>query len=171
MSMDQKAEQLKEKHKALIQKLEVAVRLDERNMSQEMARNSSLMFQVGLMKADAEFQKDRAENRVKIVEAKIDKQIRDAASGKKKPSEQQIKARIARHPKVIQALEDFFEAKWKFSICWTAATSVAQKGEQLAHLGYNYRKELEHGMKSRIGSANEKANEYLNTKLKKKKGG
>jgi len=159
---------LREKHKTLIQKLEMAVKLDERNMSEEMARNSSLMFQVGLMKADAEFQKDKAENKVKIVEAKIDKQIREAASGKRKPSEQQIKARVIRDPKVIQALEDFFEAKWKFSVCWTASTSIAQKGEQLANLGYNYRKEMEHGVKSRIGKANDKANSYMKTKLRKK---
>lgn len=165
---NQKVEQLRNKHQGLIEKFEGVVRVDERNLSKEMARNSSLMFQVGVMKADAEYAKDRAENKIKVLEAKVDKQIRDQASGKKKPSEQQIKARIARHPKIVQAQEDFLEAKWKFSICWTAATSIAQKGEQLTNLAYNYRKELEHGVKSRINSANEKANNYSKAKLKKK---
>ncbi len=154
--------QLRKKYAGLTKELGVMVKVDQANLSEEMARNSSRMFRINLMKADAEYLKDKAEDTVKVLEARLDKQIR-IASVKKKPSEQQIKQRLARSPEICEAREKFFEAKWRFNVCWAAASSIAQKGDQLSNLAYNYRKELEHGFKSRVGNVN-KAVENLTKK-------
>lgn len=156
---------LTKKHKTMLEKFNMMTRVDESDLSAQLAKNSSLMFSIGVMKADAEFQKDTAENRVKVMEAKVDKMIRNES--KRKPSEEAIKKRIARHPKVIAAQRAYHEAKWKFNVCWTAATSISQKGEQLTNMAYNYRKELEHGVKSRVSNANKKAKDFGNRKRSK----
>lgn len=132
------------------------VRVDESDLSKEMASNSSLMFKIGCMKSDAEYLKDRAENKVKVIEANVDKRIRARANGGRKPSEDQIKKQIARNNEVKAAQEEYIEAKHKFNICWAAASSIAQKGDQLTNLAYNYRKELEYGAKGRLQRAKDR---------------
>lgn len=145
--MDEK--QLRLKHKGLLEKLGVMVKVDRANLSDEMAKNSSRMFNINLAKADAEFSKDKAESLVEVTRAKLDKTIR-SEQAKRKPSEEQIKQRIRRNPDVITAQEKFFEAKWRFNVCWAAANAIHQKGEQLNSLGHILRREMESGNKGRI---------------------
>lgn len=150
---------LKERNQDLLQKFELMVKVDTANLSDEMAKNSARMFKINSMKADAEYLKDKAELRIKVLESFVDRQVRK--SSKKKLTEQQIKQRIVRHPKVREAHDRYFEAKWKFNTCWAAASSIAQKGDQLTNLANNYRKELDHGMKSRVKKINASAEQLV----------
>ncbi len=141
---------LRKKHSKLIEQLELVTRVNPSRLSRDMARLSSLIFRIGVMKSDAEFSKDQAENRIGVIEARIDKKIRAKYNGKRKPSEQQIKTMVQAHPLVMEAKDAFIESKWKHSVCWSAASSLVQKGNQLSNLAYNYRKELEQGITGRV---------------------
>lgn len=153
---------MKQRHKKLLDRLGLMTKVDKENLTDEMCKNSSRMFTINLLKADAEFIRDNAEDAIKIIEAKIDRKVR--VSSDKKLSEQAIKQKIIIHPSVVQARERYAEAKWKCNVCWAAVSSIAQKGEQLSNLGYNYRKELEHGVKDRIKSTNEAISRMKNNK-------
>lgn len=141
--------QLRNKYGKLISQFSLWVKVDQAQLSEEMSKNSSRMFNVNCMKADAEYLKDKAEDAVKVMESNLDKKIRISAM-KKKPSEVQIKQQLARNPQICEARERFFEAKWRFNICWAAASAIAQKGDQLKNLGHIRLKEMEHGGKARI---------------------
>lgn len=141
---------LKAKHQGLLDRFKMFTRVNRENLSKDMARNSSLMFHVGEMKAQAEFAKDKAERKIELAEARADKRIRSKYNGKKKPSEQQIKGMVQLDAEVKAAKDEFIEAKYKHNVCWSAVSSIAEKGNQLTNLAYNYRKELEHGTRSRV---------------------
>jgi hypothetical protein len=157
---------LKLKYQKMLGRFKVAARIDRNKLSSEMAQNSALLFNVGVSKANAEYDKDKAESRVEVIEARIDKQIRKKASKGRKPSEAQIKTQVARHPDVVAAKDVLAEAKWKFNVCWAAVNSVVQKGDQLSNLAYNYRKELEHGLSSRVNekTASERVKNFKSNK-------
>lgn len=160
---ESKALALKEKHKKLRMKFKGFVKVDKSGLNREMIEIASISFAVGEIKATSEYEQDMAEKNLEVTEARIDKSIRDKFSGKRKPSEQQIKNMTIRHPKVIAAREAFIEAKWKHNLCWAATNAVAQKGNQLTNLAYNYRKELDRGVGGKVkqSAAREKGKEYM----------
>jgi len=145
---------LREKYSNLISGFENNAKLNRSKLSSEMARNSSLVFNIGMIKSDAELQMDTAENRIKLIESKVDKSIRKKFKGKKKPSEANIKAMIGTHSMVVEAVDQYLETKWKHSVCWAAVNSITQKGQQLTNIGLMRRKELDAGVvRSKASSA------------------
>lgn len=161
---ESKALQLKEKHKKLRMKFKGFVQVDKARLNNEMIQIASITYAVGEIKATSEYEMNMAEKNLEVTEAKIDKSIRDKFSGKRKPSEQQIKSMVLRNPKVLAAREAFIEAKWKHNICWAATNAVSQKGNQLTNLAYNYRKELDRGLGGKVkeSKVREKGKEYMN---------
>lgn len=111
-------------------------RIDPNNLIGAMAKNASNMFFVGEAKAEAEYKKNQLESRLKIIKAKVDKTIRDKVSGKK-PSENEIKSRIARHPDVVVVVGQLNEATYLLNLCWTAVGAVGEKGKQLSNMVYS----------------------------------
>src|SRR5689334_6724543 len=125
---------LKEKHKKLRERFSMFTKLDKARLNVEMQRIASMTYSVGETKATAEYEMDMAESRLEVIEARIDKKIRAKFTGKRKPSEQQIKTMVLRHTDVLKAREAFIEAKWKFNLCWAAVKAMDQKGNQLTNM-------------------------------------
>ena len=144
--------ELKEKNKRLMDKFDVITKLDKSQLSKEMAQLSSAAFFVGVAKADAEYEMDKAKARLKVTKAKIDKQIRSIAnkSASKKLTEKVIEQRIVKHPDVCRVADECADAKWKFNVCWAAMRAISDKGQQLTNIAYNHRKELEFNYKRKI---------------------
>jgi hypothetical protein len=126
-----------------------------------MAQLSSSAFYIGVAKADAEYEMDKAKAKLKVTKARIDKRIRELAakSGKRKPTEKVIEQRIVRHPEVCKVADVYAEARWKFNVCWAAMRAISDKGQQLTNMAYNHRKELEFNYKRKIKE--KRANEKL----------
>lgn len=144
----EKQHDFRDKHKKRIDRFKAYSKLDEANLSKEMATLSSQIFHVGQVKADAEDKMDRAKDRLAVTKAKVDKQLRQRFSGKEKLSESAITSRIIRHKDVVKAGDEFHDAKWLFNVCWAAMNSMNKKSEQLIAMANDRRKEMEYGMKS-----------------------
>lgn len=155
--------ELRKKHKKLREKFSLFTKLDKARLNTEMQRISSMTYSVGETKATAEYEMDMAESRLEVIEAKTDRRIRAKFTGKRKPSEQQIKSMVLRHPDVMRAREAFIEAKWKHNLCWAAVKAMDQKGNQLTNMAYNYRKELDRGLGSKVKEdrMKEKGKQYM----------
>lgn len=110
-------------------------------MNREMSRIHSQIFSVGLLKAEKERNMNKAKAKMIVMKAKVDKKIRKTAS--KKPSEREIEKRVACHPSVCRAADEYADAKFEFNVCWAAVNALNAKADQLANISYNYRKELE----------------------------
>ena len=144
----QKHDDFKTKYKKRVKRFTVYSKLDEANLSKEMATLSSYIFHVGQTKADAEDSMDRAKDRLAITKAKVDKDLRQRYSGKTRISEAAMTARITRHKDVVRIGNEYREAKWLFNVCWAAMNSLNKKSEQLIAMANDRRKELEYGMRS-----------------------
>ena len=143
-----KSHDFREKHKKRVKRFERYSQLDETNLSKEMATLSSYIFHVGQVKADAEDKMDRARDKLAITKARVDKDLRQRFSGKKKISEAAIVSRITRHKDVVKVGDLYRDSKWMFNVCWAAMNSLNKKSEQLIAMANDRRKELEYGMKS-----------------------
>lgn len=158
--------ELKLKYKSMRERFKGLVQVDKSRLTKEMTEIASNVFVIGDAKAQAEYDMGMAEKNLEVVEARIDKKLRTKPSGKRKPSEAELKRMVARHSLVIAAHQQFAEAKYKFNVCWAAVNAITQKGTQLSNLAYNYRKELDSGMASKVREtkAQNKGKEYLNKK-------
>lgn len=112
-------------------------KIDPNNLAGAMAKNASNMFFVGEAKAEAEYKKNQLESRLKITKAKVDKAIRATAPLGKKPSENEIKSRIAKHSDVVEVVKQLNEATYVLNLCWTAVGAIGEKGKQLTNMTYN----------------------------------
>lgn len=138
--------------------------ITKETMNREMSRIHSQIFSVGLLKAEKERSMNKAKAKLIVMKARVDKKIRKTA--KKKPSEKEIEKRVACHPSVCSAADEYADAKFEFNVCWAAVNSLNAKADQLANISYNYRKELEtiRGSKVRENKARESR---IKRKLKK----
>ena len=143
---------LRMKNRRLLDKFKLSTKLDKSQLSKEMAQLSSSAFYIGVAKADAEYEMDKAKAKLKVTKARIDKRIREIANkaGKRKPTEKVIEQRIVKHPDVCQVASEYAEAKWKFNVCWAAMRAISDKGQQLTNMAYNHRKELEFNYRRKI---------------------
>jgi len=132
-------------------------------LSREMAKIPSFVFMIGVVKAEAEAKKGRAEDRKKIIKAQVEKKIRKRAlDDGDKLTEADLKARVNASKRVIKARKDLIEKTYDFNVCWAAATSAKTKSDQLTNISMNYRKELDAGIHSRVkeSRAKDKASKF-----------
>ena len=154
------------KNKALLDKLEIYTKVNEKALNSQLTKQSSLLYRVGVMKADSEFAMDIAESKLELIRAKLDKKHRKK---KDHTTETELKKKIEALSEVVTARKSHIEAKYKFNVCKVAFLAMTSKGDQLKEMAYNYRKELSQG-KSSIGKES-KHNFSKYTKKKGKKNG
>jgi hypothetical protein len=89
--------------------LESLVEIDEYNLDRECSVQSTRVLRWGLRLADAKFDADEAKANIDLVEAEIDKRIRDRpkAHGLDKITESAIKLVVQRHPDYVTAVHAY----------------------------------------------------------------
>jgi len=138
------------------------------SLSKEMATHHSNTAFVGVQRARAEAIKNRAEAKLKVAKARVDKMLRNKYRDGKKPSEKEIENRVACHPMVCEAANECITARFEFNIMWAMVSSMSQKNEQLTNLAHDRRKELSSGKTSRV-MKEERVRKKLNNVTNKKK--
>lgn len=120
------------------------------SLSKEMATHHANSAFVGVLRARAEAEKNRAESRLKVAKARVDRMLRGKTRDGKKLTEKEIENRIAAHPEVCEAANESIKARFEFNIMWAMVTAMSQKNEQLTNLAHDRRKELSSGKTSRV---------------------
>lgn len=141
----------KEKRKALMKRMRFDPDVDVSNLSREMAKISSFIYRIGIVKAEAEHKMDTAKARIDVVKAKVAKHI------KKKVLEQgdkltvvELEGYVQSHKMTIEAVNNHIDRKYEHNVCWAAFSSAQSKANQLTNLSMNYRKELDAGINSKV---------------------
>lgn len=140
-----------------------------RKLSKEMAHQHSNTAFVGVMRARAEANKNRASAKLKVTKARVDKMLRKKYRDGKKPSEKEIENRVVCHSLVCEAADEYLKAKFEFNILWAMVTSMSQKAEMLTNLAHDRRKELSSGQNSRVMREERVKNKLSNVSTKRKK--
>jgi hypothetical protein len=133
---------LRKQHKKKIDRFKQWVKVNSSNLDGEIATVASRLFTVGLKLGEAERLKDRAESILEQTVARVKlKWAKKQVKGKKLTIPEQS-ARTDIDPSVIEAREIYYDAKYVYNICKSAATSMKEKGNQLTNLANNKRAEL-----------------------------
>jgi len=120
------------------------------NISAAMTRQASLFAHYSTLSAQAQFQADRADQQVDLIEAQLDQQYRDslAATGVK-ITENVVKAAITKDPKYQSALTRKHEAKAIADMVKSAADSFRHRRDMLIQVGADLREEAKGKLQTR----------------------
>lgn len=117
--------------------------ISESNLSKAMIRQAPLFARYSALAAKAQFQADRADQQVDLVEAELDSDIRDDMNAKGvKITESMVKAAVIRHPKYQKAVTRYNEAKAIAEMVKTAADSFRHRRDMLIQMGADRREEM-----------------------------
>lgn len=123
--------------------LQSDLEVSETNLSKAMIRQAPLFARYSALAAKAQFQADRADQQVDLVEAELDSDIRDDMNAKGiKITENLVKAAIIRHPKYQKAVTRYNEAKAIAEMVKTAADSFRHRRDMLIQMGADRREEM-----------------------------
>jgi len=107
-----------------------------------MVEQASLSAFYGAASAESSRQAGIMKIRLGVVEAKVYKEIRDAANDeKRKMTEAQIKAEVETDPRVIKAKSDYINATYYADLGKSAVESFKQRRDMLIQLGSSAREE------------------------------
>ncbi len=141
----------KEQTKVLMKRFNYDADVDRGNLSKEMARVSSFIFRIGVVKAEAEAKVDKAKARIDVIKAKAGRRIKRKALDKgDKLTVHELNAKIDCSKQVQEAIQDHIDRKFDHNVCWAAANSASAKANQLTNISMNYRKELDAGISSKV---------------------
>lgn len=137
-----KLDKLKKKHKKKVDRFKRWVRINPVNIDEELRKNPSRLFSVGLKLGEAELLMDKA----KAIWDRVEGQAKMYWSKKKRGDGKsytipQIEAKVSCDDGVLKARETYIEAKYIFNICKSAAASMKEKGQQLTNIANNRRAE------------------------------
>lgn len=113
--------------------------MSPKKLSRELARQSTLIFNAGLVKAEAEAKKGSASAALKVMRAKIYEMYKN----KQKMTEKELEHMVTKHPKVCRTAKRYNRAKYNFNVALAYVSAMKTKGDMLQALAYNYRKELD----------------------------
>lgn len=153
------------------------VEIQHSDLSASMHDQASLFVHYGVLAAKAAKQVDDLKLRVELVEAKVDKIIRDEAASAtdaegnpapRKLTEALITKEIARHPLMTEATRLLNEAKYVEALSKTAVESFRHRKDMLVQLGAQGRAEMEGEIRVAVaegrGTQRERMMEKLNAK-------
>ncbi|SUE95847.1 Uncharacterised protein [Ectopseudomonas mendocina] len=124
-------------------KLKSDLDFNETNISTAMMKQASLFAHYATLAHQAQFQADRADQQVDLVEAKLYQQYRDSfASAGEKPTEAMIKASIIKDDRYQKALLRKSEAKAIADMVKAAADSFRHRRDMLIQVGADLRQEI-----------------------------
>lgn len=166
--MEQKKNKFKKQTKVLLRRFNFSTDVDRGNLSKEMAKISSIIFRIGVVKAEAEARMGQAEARIDVVKAKVGRRIKSKVLEEgDKLTIPELVARVQCSKQVQEAIQDHIDQKFKFNVCWAATNSASAKANQLTNISNNYRKELDAGIHSRV--LEQRASDKVSRAAKKRK--
>lgn len=129
-------------------KLRADLEFTETNISNAMTRQAALFAHYSTLAHQAQFQADRADQQVDLVEAQLDQRYRDAfASAGTKVTENMIKASIIKDEKYQKALLRKHEAKAIAEMVKSAADSFRHRRDMLIQVGADLRQQAQGGVR------------------------
>ncbi len=141
----------KAKRDRLMKKMRFEPDVDIASLSQEMAKISSYIYRIGIVKAEAEAKMDRAKAKIDVMKAKVARHIKKKALEQgDKMTVPELEGAVDAHKQVIQAVDEHIDRKYEHNVCWAAFSSAQSKANQLTNLSMNYRKELDAGINSKV---------------------
>lgn len=120
------------------------------NISLAMTRQASLFAHYSMLAHKAQFQADRADQQVDLVEAQLDQKYRDAfASAGTKATENMIKSAIIKDTKYQKTLMRKHEAKAIAEMVKSAADSFRHRRDMLIQVGADLRAEAQGSVRTK----------------------
>lgn len=120
------------------------------NISLAMTRQASLFAHYSMLAHKAQFQADRADQQVDLVEAQLDQKYRDAfATAGTKVTENMIKSAIIKDSKYQAALIRKHESKAIAEMVKSAADSFRHRRDMLIQVGADLRAEAQGGVRTK----------------------
>lgn len=124
------------------QQLRSDLEINQFDLSFSMMRQAGLFAYYSECAAKAERQLDQLEQMKDVVEARLDKMVRDRAVAEgTKITEAQVKAQITLDPKMIAIRTAVNKAKMIASLCKSAADSFRHRRDMLIQMSFNAREE------------------------------
>lgn len=148
--MENSGDIIRKQARSRLRKFGVDPGVNASQLSKELACHGSHLYQVGEYRSLAEHKSDKAKARLKVIKAKVDRSLRKKYAGKNKLSEKALEHRVACHPQVCRAADDYADAKLELNIWWAAFQSMNTKTEMLANISQNRRKEMDANISSRV---------------------
>jgi hypothetical protein len=116
--------------------------INEIDLSLSMMTQAGLFAYYSMMAANAQFQLDKFEQMEEIVNARLDKKVRDAASVEGvKITEAQVKHKAALESEAIAIRQAVNKARMIATICKSAADSFRHRRDMLTQMAFNGREE------------------------------
>ncbi len=127
-----------------IDRLKADLDFTETNISLAMTRQASLFAHYSTLAHQAQFQADRADQQVDLVEAQLDQKYRDAfVTAGQKVTENMIKAAIIKDDKFQKAMLRKNEAKAIAEMVKSAADSFRHRRDMLIQVGADLRQQAQ----------------------------
>lgn len=112
------------------------------SLDDAMMRQASLYAHYGTQSAKAQLQADRMKNQMELVEAQIDKELREEAAAEgKKITEAQIEKAIRLDSRYQRAVSRYNESKMVASMTKTTTEAFTQRRDMLVQIGKDLREE------------------------------
>lgn len=122
--------------------LATATSINPANMDDELLRMASLYSRFGLLAAKARAQRDSAKSNLELVEAKLDKALRDRFVEKgEKVTENKIRSELVLQTAYIAANKELIEANSVLSVAETSLMALQMKRDMLIQLNKNAERE------------------------------
>lgn len=115
------------------------LRIDKYDLDEECVDHSSRYEKWGNAHAEADLRREKAERRIKVIEAEVDEEIRENPKKygweeDRPPTEPFIKAAIMRHPRVKAAYNIFYRAKGRAAKLKVAVRAFEHRKRNLSDL-------------------------------------
>lgn len=134
------------------------VQINSAAISEAFYDQASLFLHYATLEARAAHQVDKCKQLLKIVEARVDKMIRDeAAEDGKKLTESMIDKEIQRHPKIVDMTKSLNEARMQLSLVEGVVEAMRHRRDMLVQIGANTRIEMQGEMRLAISDAKKEA--------------
>lgn len=116
--------------------------IDRNDLDVSMMRQAGLFAYYSQKAAEAEMQFARMEQLQEIIEARLDRKVRDAAAAAgTKITEAQVKAQVALEPKAIAIKTAVNKARMVMGICKGQAEAVRHRRDMITQVAFNDRHE------------------------------
>lgn len=130
-----------------------AVEINPTDIDSELIRMAALYSRFGIVAAKARRQRDAAKSGLELVEAKLDKALRDkfAAAGEK-VTENKIRSELVLQPAYVNAVNELNEANSIMTVAETTLSSLEMKRDMLVQLNKNAEREWSYTSSMSVGT-------------------
>ena len=118
------------------------ISINKHELDREWVAQADLMWKYAKAEADAEYEMDRAKERLELVKADLDKRVRLLLTGgDKKPTETVIASAVLIHEECKEASSAHLQAKHTYNVLRAAVKAITQRKDSLENLVWLFGKE------------------------------